>query len=132
MKYYCLKTEPNDYSIDDLEKEGETIWDGVHNYQAINVIKTMKPRDMAYIYHTGTERCIVGLAEVVSMPYQNTEDQRYSWVVKIKYLDSFVGPSLAECKSQPQCKDFFLVTHPRLSVMPVPEEAAAWLSQSIR
>jgi predicted RNA-binding protein with PUA-like domain len=72
MNYFLAKTEPSTYSITNLESDGETIWDGVHNYQAINVIKSMVVGDHVYIYHSMTDKKIVGLAEVVGAPFQNT------------------------------------------------------------
>ena len=128
MKYYLAKTEPSSYSIDTFAEEKETIWDGVHNYQAIAVIKTMKVGDRVFIYHSVKQKQIVGEAEVTDLPFLNTADVRHSWAVKMKFIRKFVGPTLAMCKTEPMCKDFKLVTHTRLSTMPVPSEVANWIN----
>lgn len=123
MNYFLAKTEPSTYSIDDLVREGETLWDGVHNFQAINVIKDMRIGDRVFIYHSMTGKKIVGEAEVSSEPFENTADSRKSWAIRLKFLRKFDGPTLADFKAEPACKDFKLVTHSRLSVMPVPTSA---------
>ena len=127
MQYFLAKTEPSTYSISDLEREGETLWDGVHNYQAINVIKTMQVGDKVFIYHSVTDKKVVGLAEVAEPPFENKADVRYSWAVKLRYVCSLNGPTLQECKANELCKNFKLVTHSRLSTMSVPNDIAQWL-----
>ncbi len=132
MNYFLAKSEPSTYSIDDLERDGETTWDGVHNYQAIAYIKTMKPGDLVYIYHSQTDKAIVGLAEVTSEPYENTADPRPSWVVKLKFVKKFVKTlTLAQVKGEPLAADFLLVRHSRLSVMPVPAPVANWINSQL-
>lgn len=127
MQYFLAKTEPSTYSIADLERDKETIWDGVHNYQAIAIIKTMKPGDCVFIYHSIKEKRIVGEAEIVGEPYENKEDPRFSWAVKIRHITTFSGPTLAECKASPVCQGFLLTTHSRLSTMPMPERVVQWV-----
>ena len=86
MKYFLVKADPDtDYSILDLARDGETIWDGVHNYQAINFMKTMKPGDKVLIYHSQKQKAMVGLAVVSSNAFENKDDPRYSWTAKIKF-----------------------------------------------
>ncbi|MCZ6877496.1 MAG: EVE domain-containing protein, partial [Acidobacteria bacterium] len=65
-QYWLLKTEPSDYSQTDLEKDVRTIWDGVSNNLALKHLRNMKRGDLAFIYHTGKERALVGIAEVIS------------------------------------------------------------------
>ena len=127
MQYFLAKTEPSTYSIADLALEKETIWDGVHNHQAIAVIKTMKPGDHVFVYHSIKEKRIVGEAEIIGEPYENKADMRFSWAVKMRYIASFTGPTLVECKASPHCKGFLLVTHSRLSTMPIPDNAVSWI-----
>src|SRR5690606_23849996 len=69
MAFWLLKTEPDCYSWDDLERDGQTVWDGVENALALKHIRSMKKGDLALIYHTGNERQAVGVAQVVSAPY---------------------------------------------------------------
>jgi len=129
MKYFLAKTEPSTYSIDDLESDKTTIWDGVHNYQAINIIKEMSIGDKVYVYHSMTDKKIVGLAEVVGAPFENKEDARFSWAFKLKFLTRLDGPSLTQFKSDPSLSNFKLVSHSRLSVMPVPSNVVSWIDQ---
>lgn len=127
MSFFLVKTDPDTYSIDDFVREEETDWDGVHNYQAINVIKTMRPGDQVFVYHSQSDKAILGIAEVTSEPYHNTNDTRFSWAVRMKFLKRTSPVGLADIKSYPGAKDFLLVRHSRLSVMPVPTDIAAWL-----
>src|SRR5689334_8351609 len=73
MAYWLLKTEPDAYSFDSLEREHETRWDGVRNATALGHIRAMRPGDAAVIYHTGDERRAVGLATVTTAPYPDPE-----------------------------------------------------------
>jgi predicted RNA-binding protein with PUA-like domain len=132
MITYLAKTEPGTYSIDDLEREGETLWDGVHNYEAINYIKAMKPGDRVYIYHSMTDKRIVGIAEVTAMPFLNTDDPRHSWAVRLKFLAKVIGPLLKDFKEDKTLPAFKLVSHSRLSVMEVPNAIVDWIEQRTR
>ena len=118
---WLVKADPdNDYSIDDLSKDGSTIWDGVHNFQAINNIKLMDIGDFVYIYHSQKEKSIVGLAKVTGKPYENLEDPRKSWAVELSFVKKYEKPlNLADIKAEINLQDFLLVRHTRLSVMPV-------------
>jgi len=121
MNYWLIKADPDtDYSIDDLERDSSTIWDGVHNNQAILNIQKMKVGDKLYFYHSQKEKSIVGLAEVASEPFENTKDPRRSWAMKIKFTKKFANPlHLSTIKSHSEFDDFLLVRNSRLSVMPV-------------
>lgn len=133
MNVWLVKADPdNDYSIDDLKKDGKTLWDGVHNFQAIGYIKQWRPGDIVYFYHSQKEKCIVGLAEVVSEPRENTEDPRPSWVADIAFREKLDSPiSLAAIKAAAVNKEFLLVRNPRLSVMPVPDRTREWLEKQL-
>jgi predicted RNA-binding protein with PUA-like domain len=132
MSYFLAKTDPDTYSVEDFMRDEQTVWDGVHNYQAINVIKTMKPGDTVFIYLSMSDKAIVALAEVVGEPFLNTSDPRFSWAVELKFLSKLKPLSLAAVKANPLCKDFLLVRHSRLSVMPVPEDVAVWISSETK
>jgi len=121
MKYWLVKADPDtDYSIDDLERDGSTIWDGVHNFQAINNIKQMQPGDIVYVYHSQKQKSIVGLAKVTGMPYENTKDPRKSWAVEVTFVKKYKNPvTLSEIKAIDELQELLLVRHTRLSVMPV-------------
>lgn len=123
-QYWILKTEPDVYAFTDLQEDGVTMWDGVANNAALKNIRTMKPGDLAMIYHTGNERRIVGLAEVVSEPYPDPdEDDPKLVVVDIKVLEPLANlVSLAAIKADPSFADFALVRQIRLSVVSVPSD----------
>lgn len=131
MNYFLAKTDPKTYSITDLERDQETIWDGVHNYQAINVIKHWQPGDQVFVYHSQGEAKIVGIMEVVSEPYKDPNDKRdISWVAKVKFVKKIPAEkqvSLQEIKATEKFGDFALVRQSRLSTMTCPPEFVKWV-----
>lgn len=124
MRYWLLKTEPSDYSYDDLEQDGSTRWDGVGNNLALKNMREVKNGDRAFLYHTGKERSVVGEAEVTSDPYPDPErDDPRRVVFDVRPDRRLPRPvALAELKADPAFEGFDLVRIPRLSVMPVPAE----------
>jgi predicted RNA-binding protein with PUA-like domain len=121
MAYWLLKTEPSTYSYADLESERRTVWNGVTNNLALKHLRGMAKGDLAFIYHTGEEKAIVGIAEVMSKPYPDPKagDPRLV-VVDVKAKERISKPvSLAEIKSHKEFSDLALVRLSRLSVMPV-------------
>ncbi len=120
-QYWLLKTEPSDYSNTDLERDVRTIWDGVSNNLALMHLRNMKRGDLAFIYHTGKERALVGIAEVISDPYPDpSKNDAKLVVVDVKAKEELPQiVSLAEVKADLKFSDFPLVRLPRLSVMPV-------------
>src|SRR5690349_4178810 len=132
MNYFLAKTDPDTYSIDDFEKEGETLWDGVHNNAALLFIQAMRPGDQVFIYQSMSTKAIVGLAEVTTEPELNAADPRRSWVVKMKLVKRYTKlVTLADVKADDFYKDFKLVRESRLSVMPVPGDIAKKLLASL-
>jgi predicted RNA-binding protein with PUA-like domain len=124
MVYWLLKSEPQDYSWADLEQEGNAVWDGVKNPLALKYLRTMQPAEEVLIYHTGIERRIVGVAEIISWPYTDpTLDDPKRVVVDIRAVRSLPQPvTLIQIKQLNQFTDFDLIRLPRLSVVPVPAE----------
>ncbi|MBN3945238.1 MAG: EVE domain-containing protein [Nostoc sp. NMS7] len=123
MAYWLLKTEPENYSYFDLERDGSTVWDGVNNSLALKHIRTMLLGDLALIYHTGKERQVIGLAEIVSQPYIDPalNDSKLA-VVDVRALRRVYQPvTLAQIKQDNKFTDFDLLRLPRLSVVPVGE-----------
>jgi predicted RNA-binding protein with PUA-like domain len=128
MPTYLLKTEPSEYAFADLQRDGKTIWSGISNAAALIHLRSMKKGDEAFIYHTGNDKAIVGLAQVVSNPFEDPEQpgqtpdgQPKFAVVELKALRPARSPlTLARIKADGRFKSFQLVTHPRLSVIPVP------------
>lgn len=127
MKYYLAKTEPREYSIDDLHTEGTDVWDGVTNPTAVNHLKAMASGDRVLIYHSG-EKTIVGLASVVGEGRPDP-DQPKSWLRDFKFEAKFDQPiaTLDEIKATGQFNDWALVRLGRLSVMDVPDKFLEWL-----
>lgn len=120
-KRWLFKTEPTEYSYDDLEREKKAVWDGVNNNLALKNLREVRLGDEILIYHTGNDKAIVGLAEVVSEPYPDPkEDDDKLVVVTLKPKRRFGRPvTLNEIKNSESLKEFDLVRLPRLSVMPV-------------
>ncbi|EKP94055.1 EVE domain-containing protein [Thermaerobacter subterraneus] len=123
MAYWLLKTEPSVYSYADLEQAGTDYWDGVRNNLAQKYMKQMQPGDLVLIYHTGSEKQAVGVAEVVRGAYPDPTDPTGRWVaVDVKARLRLPRPvTLVEIKADPAFKDWELVRNARLSAMPVPE-----------
>lgn len=126
MAFWLLKTEPSTYSYDDLERDKKTTWDGVSNNLALKHIRSMKKGDLAFIYHSGDEKAVVGIAEIISNPYPDPKqhDGKFA-VVDLKPKEKLNTPvTLAAVKARKEFAQFELVRMSRLSVMPVP--AALW------
>jgi predicted RNA-binding protein with PUA-like domain len=119
--FYLLKTEPDDYSWDDLDRDGSTVWSGVKNYTAQKHIRDVREGDLAFLYHTGKERRIVGTVRVVSDAYPDPDGETGDvYVFDVEPLERFERPvPLREIKDDPLFQDWDLVRLPRLSVMPV-------------
>jgi predicted RNA-binding protein with PUA-like domain len=121
MAHWLLKTEPSTYSFDDLELEKKAVWDGVSNSLALKHIRDMKKGDSAFVYHSGEQKSIVGIAEIVSDPYPDPKqkDPKLA-VMEIKFAERLKQPvTLAAIKERKEFGDFALVRMSRLSVMPV-------------
>ena len=121
---WLLKSEPSVYSYDDLESDGQTMWDGVTNNLALKHLREAKTGDIALIYHTGSERCIVGVAAVVRGYYinPNFDDEKLA-VCDVKAHKRLEKPvTLKQIKAEPKLADWALVRNSRLSVVPVSDE----------
>jgi len=127
MKYYLAKTEPDTYSIGDLEREKQTTWDGVKNPQAVRAILSMQPGDRLFLYHSGGESAVVGLAKLLSAGRPDPKNPK-SAVVEVGFLSRLDPPtSLAEVKQSGLFQDWALVRQARLSTMAAPEEFVEWM-----
>lgn len=133
-RYFLAKTDPETYSITDLEHDGQTTWDGVHNPQALRTIKEMQPGDQILIYHSQGQAAIVGLAEVVSEPRLDPNDaQGKSWVADFRFVKKIATPiTLAEIKTSHLFDDWSLIRQGRLSTMAVPADFVSWLESNQR
>ena len=135
-RYWLMKSEADVYSIDDLESDGKTMWDGVRNYQARNNMREMKKGDRVLYYHSRqSPPAVVGLATVVRESYpdptqfepknkyfdekSDSEDPRW-WLVDVAFDRKFDEPvSLHDIKDEPSLSEMVLVNNSRLSVQPV-------------
>jgi predicted RNA-binding protein with PUA-like domain len=121
MNYWLLKSDPDTYSYADLEKEKKTVWDGVGNPLALKYLRQIKKGDLAVIYHTGSEKCTVGVAQITSDSFADPKhkDPKLA-VVELKAKHRLKkSVSLAEVKARKDMADFLLVRMSRLSVIPV-------------
>lgn len=128
MADWLVKTEPGDYSFEDLTKEKETVWTGVKNPVAIRHLKSMKAGDRVIVYHTGDEKSAVGEAAVSSFEEnpKNASEPR----VAIRAGKRLPRPvPLAEIKSSPLFSDSPLVRIGRLSVVPLTAAQYAFLAK---
>jgi predicted RNA-binding protein with PUA-like domain len=129
MADFLAKTDPSTYSIDDLKRDGTTEWDGVRNPAAVRAIKSMKPGDRVFIYHSQGETAVVGVADIVSEPRPDPNDPR-SWVADFRYVAHARNPvTLREIKESHEFDDWALVRQGRLSTMSAPKEFARWLKK---
>ena len=127
MTYYLAKTEPGTYSVDQLEQEKRTIWDGVTNPQALRAIREMRPGDRVFIYHSGGETAIVGVAKVAGEPRPDPKNAK-SWVVELEFLRRIDPPTtLSEIKQSGEFSDWALVRQGRLSTMAAPDAFVEWM-----
>ena len=126
MSFWLLKSDPETYSYDDLERDKRTVWDGVSNPLALKHIRGMAKGDLAFVYHSGDEKAIIGMAEIVSVPYPDPKQKDPKLVVvEIKAKERLARTvSLAAIKERKDFADFLLVRMSRLSVMPV--SASQW------
>lgn len=127
MNYFLAKTEPTTYSIDQLERDGKTVWDGVTNPQALRAIRAMHPGDRIFIYHSGGQPAIVGWARVVSEPHSDSKQPK-STIVEIEFGGRIDPPvTLAHIKQTNLFSDWALVRQGRLSTMPAPGTFVDWI-----
>ncbi|MGD0868363.1 MAG: EVE domain-containing protein [Bryobacteraceae bacterium] len=127
MKHFLAKTDPETYSIDDLEREEKTSWDGVTNAQAVRAIREMRPGDRIFVYHSGGVSGVVGLATVRSEPRDDPQNPK-SAVVDLEFAERLDPPTtLAEIKQSKKFDDWALVRQGRLSTMAAPEKFVEWM-----
>ena len=119
--FWIIKQEPSQYNWKQFEKDRETYWDGVRNYQARNNLKNMKKGDNLLFYHSVVGKEIVGIAEVTREAYPDptTDDERWV-VVDLKPIKPFKVPvTLEEIKTHKELSEIALIKQARLSVMPI-------------
>ncbi len=124
MAYWLCKQEPSSYNLDRLEKEKKTAWDDVHNNLALKNMRQMKKGDLAFFYHSGDEKQIVGIMEIASKAYPNPKENDTRFVtIDVRFKKRLKRPvTLAEIKADKMFQDWDLLRISRLSVMPVPAQ----------
>ncbi|MEO5762684.1 MAG: EVE domain-containing protein [Vicinamibacteria bacterium] len=121
MADYLFKTEPTDYSFADLVSKGSGVWDGVRNPVALKHMREIAKGDRVFIYHTGSEKAVVGTAKAASLAYPDPKSSGTSLFV----IDLVAGPALkapvtlGALKADPEFESSPLVRQGRLSVVPL-------------
>ena len=121
MNHWLVKSEPGEYSFDDLLKDGSTVWSGVRNYAARNNLRAMKSGDLVLFYHSVDNKEVVGICKVSKEFYPDPTSTEGDWsvveIVPVGRLDRAVH--LSQIKRTPELQNIALVRIGRLSVMPL-------------
>lgn len=127
-QYWIAKSEPDVYSFADLQRDTQTMWDGVRNFQARNNLCAMHPGDYMLYYHSNRDKAVVGIAEIITAAYPDPtvteEDPKGDWFcVDVQPVQALAIPvTLAMIKAEPRLAEIGLIKQSRLSVMPIEEE----------
>jgi predicted RNA-binding protein with PUA-like domain len=128
MPTFLLKTEPSEYSFSDLARDKKTTWTGVTNPGALITLRSIKKGDELFIYHTGDEKAIVGLAKALTNSFEDPAKPGTTDMGAPKFAVLDLAPvraakkavTLAQIKADKRFAEFLLVKNSRLSAMPVP------------
>lgn len=116
MAFWLFKEEPSHYRFADLQRDGETVWDGVSNALALQYLRQVRPGDTVAFYHTGNEKAVVGVMEVVATDAEETRNP----TVRVRPVRSLQSPvTLGQLRADPALAGWELLRLPRLSVVPV-------------
>lgn len=131
MACWLVKSEPGTWSWDQHAKAGADGWTGVRNFQARAHLQAMKPGDRVFFYHSGEEKAVVGVSEVVRAAYPDATDPAGAFVaVDLKAVAPVKQPvTLAAIKGEPKLANMVLVRNSRLSVQPVTPDEWALVSK---
>ena len=124
MAYWLVKSEPSTYSWEQLQKDKQTMWDGVRNYAARLHLRAMKKGNEVLFYHSNEGTEIVGIAKVAQEAYPDPTTDDDAWVaVDIKFYKKLKNPvTLAQVKADKRLENMALVRLGRLSVQPVTDD----------
>jgi predicted RNA-binding protein with PUA-like domain len=125
MAYWLMKAEPDDYTYDDLMRDGVAEWDGIHSHQAANNMRAMKKGDRVFFYRSQKDPAVVGIMAIRREAYENPDDPKKSFVLvdvePVKPVTREV--SLKEIKAEPRLAHLALVRQSRLSISAVDDDA---------
>jgi predicted RNA-binding protein with PUA-like domain len=126
MAYWLMKTEPGDYSWEQLVQDGVATWDGVRNHQAARNLRAMKQGERAFFYRSVENPAVIGVMEIVREAYEDPDDPKGSFaLVDVRAVMPVAREvTLKAIKADPRLQELALVRQSRLSVSPVDE--AAW------
>jgi predicted RNA-binding protein with PUA-like domain len=126
-RWFLAKTDPETYPVEQLEKDGKTVWDGVRNPTALRAIREMKAGDRVFIYHSMGESAVVGIADIVGGGRPDPKDPKLA-VADFRYAGRVEPPvTLREIKESGLFADWALVRQSRLSTMPAPDSFVHWI-----
>jgi predicted RNA-binding protein with PUA-like domain len=129
QRYFLAKTDPETYDIAQLERDGQTVWDGVKNPQALRAIREMRRGDGVFIYHSMGSAAIVGIAEVTGDGCPDPKNPKLA-VAEFRFRCRIEPPvTLREIKESGEFSDWALVKQSRLSTMTAPEEFVRWMRE---
>ena len=121
MAYWLMKSEPESYGWEDLVADGGTEWDGVRNNAARLHLKAMKPGDEAFLYHSMSDKAVVGIMRIARGTAPDPKDS--AWVsVRVEPVRAIGPVTLAAIKAEPALAKMELIRQSRLSVAPVRED----------
>jgi predicted RNA-binding protein with PUA-like domain len=122
--YWVLVTDPNEYSFRDLERDTQTVWDGVADYVSLKNLRDLDQGEQVLIFHSGDQMAFVGTARIVSDPYPNPRETDASMMVMdVEPLDPLDPPvPLLDLQDLPEFQDFDLVNEPEIEVAPITPE----------
>ena len=126
-EYFLAKTDPETYPVEQLERDGQTVWDGVRNPQALRAIRDMKSGDRVFIYHSMGDAAIVGVADVVAGGREDPHNPKLA-VADFRFRCRIEPPvTLREIKESHLFDDWALVRQSRLSTMNAPDAFVKWM-----
>lgn len=131
MSYWLMKSEPESYSWSNLVRDRGTEWDGVRNNAARLHLRAMKKGDLAFFYHSMSDKAVVGIMRIAREAQPDPKDG--AWVsVRVEPVEPIGPVSLAQIKAEPRLSKMELIRQSRLSVAPVSDEEWAVVQELAR
>jgi predicted RNA-binding protein with PUA-like domain len=124
VNYWLFATDPKEYGFGHLELDTATVWDGVSDYVSLKHLRDIDEGELAFIFHTGTEMAIVGIARVTSDPYPDPRGSDPGTMIVDVVPERRLDPPVpfADFQDRPEFQEFDLVSQPELEVSPVTPE----------